>query len=60
MSDESPEAEMLRLRREQAKARRDEIFGGLTPEERAAYEVRRKRLHDLELQLFDPKCPPWV
>ena len=55
MPNESLEAEMLRLRQEQAKARHDQIFGGLTFEERAAYEIRQKRLRELELQLFNPK-----
>ena len=53
MSNESPEAEMLRLRQEQAQARRNEIFGGLTCEERAAYESKQKRLRELEHQLFN-------
>lgn len=55
MPNESLEAEMLRLRQEQAKARHDRIFGGLTFEERTAYEIRQKRLSELELQLFNPK-----
>ena len=53
MSNESPQAEMLRLRQEQAQARRNEIFGGLTSEERAAYEIKQKRLRELEHQLFN-------
>ena len=55
MGDESAESEFARLRRAQAEARRDEIFGGLTPEERAAFEVRQKRLLELERHLMVAK-----
>jgi len=57
MPHESPKAEMLRLRHEQSEARQHEVFGGLTSDERAAYDIRQTRLHELEQQLFDPKRP---
>lgn len=57
MPHESPEAEMRRLRHEQSEVRQHEVFGGLTSEESAAYDIRQTRLHELELQLFDPKRP---
>ncbi len=49
---ENPQAEWKRLREEQLKARRDEVFGGLTPAERMAYEVRRRRLQELQGELW--------
>ena len=46
---ESEQTELSRLRREQAKARHNEVFGGLTPEERSAYHRRQQRIQELEL-----------
>jgi hypothetical protein len=47
----TPEDELIRLRREQSKMRQDEVFGGLSPEERAAYETKENRIHELERDL---------
>jgi len=52
MSVESEETEIKRLRREQAKVRRDEVFGGLSPDERAAYEIRERRLRELQRRFY--------
>jgi len=51
MKSETAEAELARLRKEQSKARQDEIFGGLSSEEWSAYEHKEKRIRELELQL---------
>jgi len=52
MSAESEETEINRLRREQAKVRRDEVFGGLSQDERTAYEIRGRRLRELERRFY--------
>jgi hypothetical protein len=49
---ESEQTELSRLRREQAKTRHDEVFGGLTPGERSAYDRKQQRIQELELWLF--------
>ena len=51
MPKEKPEFELKRLRAEQGKTRRDEVFGGLSPAERAAYNRTTKRIHELEIEL---------
>lgn len=48
MHRETPEFELTRLRRLQSKARQDEVFGGLSPEERLTYNNRQNRIHELE------------
>ena len=52
MEHESEQVELSRLRLEQAKTRHDEVFGGLTPEERSAYDRKQLRIHELELRRF--------
>lgn len=52
MEHESEQVELSRLRREQAKTRHDEVFGGLTPEERSAYDRKQLRIHELEFRRF--------
>ena len=52
MEHESEQVELSRLRREQAKTRHDEVFGGLTPEERFAYDRKQLRIQELELRRF--------
>ena len=47
----TPEDELIRLRREQCQTREDEVFGGLSSEERAAYETKENRIHELERDL---------
>ncbi len=58
MQHESEEAEISRLRKEQTKARHDEVFGGLSLEERAAYDIRQDRIQELERRLFRRDCHP--
>jgi hypothetical protein len=48
MVEEEPQFELLRLRKEQNKARHDEVFGGLSPAERAAYNRKSERIHELQ------------
>jgi len=47
----TPERELTRLLEDQKKARRDEIFGGFTKLERAAFEARSSRINLLEHQI---------
>ena len=51
MRYESPQAELARLGKEQTKARQDEVFGGLSPAERAEYDGNAKRINELEIAL---------
>ena len=48
MLEEKPQFELIRLRKEQNKARQDEVFGGLSPAERAEYNGKAERIHELE------------
>jgi hypothetical protein len=50
MSNESPELELSRLRKLQSTMREDEVFGGLSPIERLAYDRRQDRIQELELE----------
>ncbi len=54
MRSESSQFEVERLRRQQAKTRADEVFGGLSPQERSAYDLRQDRIHELDLDLSEP------
>lgn len=47
--DESPQAELFRLTREQIQSRLDEVFGGLSPSERNEYDGKTKRINELEI-----------
>jgi hypothetical protein len=49
MVEEKPQFELIRLRKEQNKARHDEVFGGLSPAERAAYNRKSGRIHELQI-----------
>jgi hypothetical protein len=51
VAPEKPEAELKRLLKEQHKARQDEVFGGLSPAERAEYEGKANRIHALESEI---------
>jgi hypothetical protein len=51
MKSETADVELARLRKEQKKTRQDEIFGGLTDEERSAYENKAHRIRQLEFEL---------
>lgn len=53
MQYESEQSELSRLRREQAKTRHDEVFGGLTAEERSAYDGKQVRIRELELRFSE-------
>jgi hypothetical protein len=48
MAPEKREAELKRLRKEQSKARQDEVFGGWSRAERAEYIRKEERIHELE------------
>jgi len=49
----TPEDELIRLRKEQVKTRQDEVFGGLSPAEQVAYEIKEERIHGLERELLE-------
>lgn len=51
MRSEKPGSELRRLQTEQSKTRHDEIFGGLSPEERAEYDRKADRIHKLESEI---------
>jgi hypothetical protein len=51
MANLSLQSELTRLRKQQAKARQDEVFGGLSRAERAEYDARANRIHDVETEL---------
>jgi len=50
MQRETLQAELTRLRKEQNKARRDEVFGGMTRPEQTTYETKAARIRVLEIQ----------
>jgi len=52
MVEEKPQSELIRLRKEQNKTRRDEVFGGLSPAELAEYDGKAQRIHELENYLL--------
>jgi hypothetical protein len=60
MTEENPQSELTRLRKEQNKARDDEVFGGLSPAELVVYNGKAKRIHELEnyfqASAFANKC----
>jgi hypothetical protein len=51
MEHETPQTEVIRLIREQNRTREDEVFGGLSPVERAEYNKKSQRINDLEILL---------
>jgi hypothetical protein len=51
VAKEKPESELTRLREEQKKAQQDEVFGGLSLAERAAYNEKTNRINALEIEL---------
>ena len=53
MKCETRESELIRLREEQSKTRREEVFGGLSAAERSAYEIKADRIHELERGLAE-------
>jgi hypothetical protein len=54
MMSEAPQLELERLRNQQATARADEVFGGMSRIEMAAYDLRRDRILELEHDLSEP------
>jgi len=57
MVREKHESELKRLRTEQTKSRQDEVFGGLSPAERAKYNEKSERIHQLESQIRNRHFP---
>lgn len=51
MQSETPEEELGRLRKIQRKTRHDEVFGGLSREEREEYDGNEIRIRELDRQL---------
>jgi hypothetical protein len=51
MINETRESELIRLRREQKKTREDEVFLGSSAAERAEYQNKEDRIHELERDL---------
>jgi hypothetical protein len=49
--DESPHSELTQLLKAQRKARENEIYGGLSKQERDEYNERAERIHELDTQL---------
>jgi hypothetical protein len=58
MMREAPQLELELFRKQQAKARADEVFGGLSPAERGAYDRRRDRIVELEHDLSELSGEP--
>ena len=52
MESETLQFELKRLRQEQDKARRDEVFGGMTLAEQTTYESKAARIRVLEIQFI--------
>lgn len=50
MEDESSSAELARLRKQQLKTRQNEVYGGLSRDERAKYDTTTKRIDELTKQ----------
>lgn len=48
MADETPHDELLRLRKLQLKALQNEVYGGLSHQEKAAYNARADRIRELD------------
>lgn len=53
MQSKTPQFELERLRKQQTKARADEVFGGLSRTERAAYDLGQDRILKLERDLSE-------
>jgi hypothetical protein len=60
MTSKAPQLELEHLRKQQAQARAEEVFGGLSPTERAAYDLRRDRILELEHDLSEPEASELV
>jgi hypothetical protein len=51
MVQKKSQSELTLLLKDQDKARQDEVFGGLSPAERAEYNGRAERIHKLESEI---------
>jgi hypothetical protein len=54
VAEEKPKTELARLRDEQQQARQNEVYGGFSESERAEYDARGERIHELGTQLQTP------
>jgi hypothetical protein len=59
VATEQPESELKRLRKEQNRARHDEVFGGLSPAEQAAYDGKAARIRQLESDFMAEQSRQW-
>ena len=57
MEDETHHAEVVRLRKAQIKALENEVYGGLSRAEKAAYDKRAERIRELESSNAKKKKP---
>jgi hypothetical protein len=60
MAQEKSQSELIRLRKEQNKARHDEVFGGLSPVELAEYNRKAARIHELESDFQAEQSRQWI
>jgi hypothetical protein len=51
LAEEDPRCELGRLLKEQYKTRQDELYGGLSRDERAEYDAKAERIDELKKQL---------
>jgi hypothetical protein len=51
LAEEDPRPELGRLLKEQYKTRQDELYGGLSGDERAEYDAKAERIDELKKQL---------
>lgn len=51
MNKRELQSEVTRVRAQQLKARQDEVFGGLSSEEKAAYDTRADRIRELDAEI---------
>jgi hypothetical protein len=49
--EENPHSELTQLRKAQRKTRENEVYGGLSKQERDEYTGRAERIHELNAQL---------
>lgn len=51
VAEEDPRSELGRLLKQQHKTRQDELYGGLSRDERAEYDAKAERIDELKKQL---------
>jgi hypothetical protein len=49
---ENLKSELAALLKEQRQARQDEVYGGFSKSERAEYDARAQRIHELDARLL--------